>query len=764
MRHLVCGVALVLCWTSLAYPGQHVFQGRLLEDALRVLQRAGLQLVFSSEIVTPSMRVAAEPRGTTPRQQLDQLLEPHGLKAKAGPGGVILIVRESTSRAARNPPRSPASEVQTGAGDATATGDRPVAYTDSVTVLGWGRDRVDHGVSGTTLDTNALQSGTSILQDDPLDAVHAMPRVTAVDDFRSEFSVRGSPYRQIGVVIDGVATRWLQHAVYGRYDAGSLSMFGSDVIDRVTLQAGAYPRRYGDVLGAQLELSVKEGSRQSARFGGIVGGTSAAFIGEGPIGDEARGSWIAGVRNSFRSWPADRVSPNDVGFAFADAHTKLVYDVSPTQQISVTTLAGRSTVDPADEPLLSPFGEGTTEAALLNIGWQSTLGSHTVIRQRVSIVGQDLWSRAATGQLEGRNTNRALEYQGELLHAIAGGLFEAGAEISRLSGTRDIEAGAPAAGMGAYGTTWANHSTYVNFARDVGRSLSFEVGGRASDSTLVHEGAFTPWTVGAWRVNSAWTITASIGASGQFPDLEMVVGPAGSTNLAPERATHVDVGVEHRLSNGVKWQATLFNRVEHDGVRVPDLQPRLGQDGLIDPPSPDRYLNALHGQSRGIDLLLARERNDGFSGWMSYTAARTRETDTRTHEMFSGDLDQRHAFNAAGVLHIRERSSVGIVFRAASGIPIPGYFDLREGHLVVGEQRNMVRLPLYARLDARVQRTFFSSRHRVTLFGEVLNALNRRNEGVAIGTIQPVTFEAVGYTRTLMSRRASVGLEFDLSR
>src|SRR5262245_41505539 len=332
MRHVVRGVALLLCWASVAYPGQPVFQGRLLEDALRVLQRAGLPLVFSSEIVTPSMRVVAEPRGTTPRQQLDQLLEPHGLKAKAGPGGVILVVREDASRTAHRTTRFPVSE-RKGAADAAPTPDQPVAYTDSVTVMGWRRDRVDRGVSGTTLDTGALQSGTSILQGDALDAVHAMPRVTAVDDFRSEFSVRGSPYRQIGVVIDGVATRWLQHAVYGRYDAGSLSMFAHDAIDRATLQAGAYPRRYGDVLGAQLELGLKEGSRQSTRFAGTVGGTSAAFVGEGPIGDEARGSWIAGVRNSFRSWPVDRASPNDVGFAFADAHTKLVYDVSPTQQI-----------------------------------------------------------------------------------------------------------------------------------------------------------------------------------------------------------------------------------------------------------------------------------------------------------------------------------------------------------------------------------------------------------------------------------------------
>ena len=102
-------------------------------------------------------------------------------------------------------------------------------------------DRVDIGVSGTTIDGSALHASRSVLQSDGLDAVHAMPRVVAVDDFRGDFSVRGSPYRQIGVVIDGVATPWLQHTVYGRNDAGSLSMFGSDILDRATLVAGAYP-------------------------------------------------------------------------------------------------------------------------------------------------------------------------------------------------------------------------------------------------------------------------------------------------------------------------------------------------------------------------------------------------------------------------------------------------------------------------------------------------------------------------------------------
>jgi hypothetical protein len=43
------------------------------------------------------------------------------------------------------------------------------------------------------------------------------------------------------------------------------------------------------------------------------------------------------------------------------------------------------------------------------------------------------------------------------------------------------------------------------------------------------------------------------------------------------------------------------------------------------------------------------------------------------------------------------------------------------------ESRNTLRLPAYARLDVRADRTFTWSRRRVTLFAEVANALNRRN-------------------------------------
>ena len=72
----------------LAQTAQEPFLGRSLADALRALQARGLRIVFTSVTVTPDLRVETEPRAQTPRQQLDELLAPHGLKAQDGPGGV----------------------------------------------------------------------------------------------------------------------------------------------------------------------------------------------------------------------------------------------------------------------------------------------------------------------------------------------------------------------------------------------------------------------------------------------------------------------------------------------------------------------------------------------------------------------------------------------------------------------------------------------------------------------------------------------------
>jgi hypothetical protein len=751
MRHVACGIVLLLlCFANIAAAESPRFAGRGLDDALRLLQRQGLPIVFSSEIVTPDMRVAAEPHSTTPRQQLEELLAAHGLAATAGPGGTILVVRARLPAARRLPGHS-----HSAAPDAPREhSDRASAaapYADLITVRGLA-GRVNPGPSAVAFDTRTIDAASSPVGSDGLEAVRAMPGVEAFDDARSDFSVRGSPYRQIGTVIDGVPTRWLQHAVYGRNDAGSLSMFGSDVLERATLQAGAYPRIYDDTLGAQLELTLREGSREATRFAGSAGGWNAAVMGEGPIAS-GRGSWIAEVRNSYRAWPPRRLSQNDVGFAFADAHAKLAYDLSPAEQITVTALAGRSAADTPDEPLVGTLASGDNRAGLITIGLRSTFGSQTVVQQRLFLVGQELESTLTTGQLAGRSSNRALGYRGEVLRAVFGGLLHAGAEVSRLSGTR-AWLGRP---QDVPRVAWTTHAAYVDFARTVS-AFTFEGGLRASDSTLVHHGAVTPWVLGAWEFRPGWTLNASVGTSRQYPDLDVLVGAASASDLVPEQATHVDVGVAQELP-GVRWRVTLFSRTEDHVLRAWSGESPTAAS--VDPAGPVGYVNSLESRARGIEVVVAPRNTGKLSGWISYTCAAARQTDAFTRESFWSDVDRRHAFTAVGRFRIGAQTSAGFVLRAASGVPFPAYINLRD-EPAVGEGHTISRLPPYMRLDARIQRTYFSGSHGVTVFGEVLNALDRHNS-VVYRSIQPASSDA-SRTATGPSRRVSVGIEFALWR
>src|SRR5262245_22971042 len=74
--------------------------GKPLGDVLRQFQEQGLPVIFSSELVLPQMRVTSEPKATRPEDALVEILRPHGLAVRPGPGGRLIVVRASRPQAA----------------------------------------------------------------------------------------------------------------------------------------------------------------------------------------------------------------------------------------------------------------------------------------------------------------------------------------------------------------------------------------------------------------------------------------------------------------------------------------------------------------------------------------------------------------------------------------------------------------------------------------------------------------------------------------
>ena len=98
-RSLAClGAGLLLVLAGSVLPAQASsspadWVGRPLAEALRDLQQQGVNIIFSSDLVTDDMIVRQEPRNGSLDHLLDRLLGPHGLEAEIGPRGTVLVVR-----------------------------------------------------------------------------------------------------------------------------------------------------------------------------------------------------------------------------------------------------------------------------------------------------------------------------------------------------------------------------------------------------------------------------------------------------------------------------------------------------------------------------------------------------------------------------------------------------------------------------------------------------------------------------------------------
>ena len=581
-------------------------------------------------------------------------------------------------------------------------------------------------------------------------------------------SVRGSAYRHAGVVVDGVVAPWLQHAALGRGDTGTMTMLRGDVVQEATLLVGAYPRRDGSQLGPQLNLTLREGSRTARQFRLGVSGTTATLTAEGPLGGSARGSWLVGLRNSHAEWPVGRDDHQSTVFGFRDVQSKLVYDVRPDQEVSLTAVAGVSNVE-RDDPNPFTLADGVNRAAMVSVAWRSVLGSRTVVTQRISSLTHEFLNRDQTSQPSSGGANAAYAYRMDVSRALFGGVVDAGVQVRRVQGSRHDQiwraSDSVATTIHDLESSWLERSGHVSLRRSVGLGVTLDGGVRVGDSTLVQRRAVDPWLRAEWAAGPRWLVHGSTGAMHQFPALEHLQGWAGATELRPERATYADLGIGQRLSSSVRWDATVFLRRERDALREPGLHLRLvdgvlgrvddGLDGVV-----HRFENGLSGSARGVELKIERS-HAAFSGWVGYAYGVARYTDAARDETYPADFDQRHAINASALVALPREIRAGLTFRGGTNFPVPGYFVTRAGHLFAGDERNQVRLPAYARLDVRAERTFRYAGRRFTLFGEALNMLNRANVGLADGVIMRDSGEALGFTERLFPRLVTGGVRFD---
>jgi hypothetical protein len=622
------------------------------------------------------------------------------------------------------------------------------AYQEVVTVAGSVKDDADGAPGGSVLHGRDLQALRGVMLDDPLRAVQALPSATSTDDFHSEFSVRGSSFRHLGLAIDGIPAPYLIHSIHEVMDGGSITMVNSEALGAASLRPGSYPQRLGRRLGAQIDLTTRDGSRDGVHGRVGLSGTSANAIGEGPFAG-GRGTWVASVRRSYLDFLLDRIDPEGhFGFGFSDALGKVTFDVNPRHQLKVLTVAGRSLFDEEPDDLgVNDEAQARSRAWLTAATWRYTPASRLALSQSLYVTGMAFTNVNKHDVLLDRGRARDVGWRADVTFAPRDGVIaDFGGDVVRSTSSRarhrTFDGATEPVTLTHYSAAGRAASAYAQLSVRAGRA-TLSPGGRVDHWHASNTTTSSPWLTGDWAITSTTQLRGGAGIYRQFPDLTMLNGLNGNPALRPERATHADLGIVQTFHRSVTLHVTGYRRVERDVVRIPDAEPRRLADGTTvlgrgDTP----WSNRLTGRAHGVEAVLRRDAPDRLSGWMAYAYSTHRYHDEVTGERFWSDYDQRHTVSAYALYRLSNRSTLGAKLRYGSNYPITGYVGRQsfspdapplfggERPLFFGlaDRRNTLRLPAYARLDLRADRAVALWGRRATLFVEVANVLNRRNE------------------------------------
>ena len=343
----------LLCWWIVAAlfvsaasgqePTRAQYAGLTLTEALLDLQQRGLRILFTSEVVTPGMRVTTEPTADSEREILRQLLDPHGLMAQEGPRDSVVVVTKPVDpavtgirgsiqgRASGRPLANvqvliPGTDLETVSAEdggfllpAVPPGEHPLEARQPGFVVER-RDAVPV-VSGRFTDLSfelvpadvpldeivVIPSRISLLRFDPAavmsfdqDEILALPHLgdelfraftllpgVSGNELSASFHIRGGRSDEVLVMLDQLE---LFEPFHLRDFSDAQSIIAPRAIAEVDLILGGFPARFGDRMGGVLDMKTESPIAGRRKHLGVSILTAQAG-GAGTFGD-GKGDWL----------------------------------------------------------------------------------------------------------------------------------------------------------------------------------------------------------------------------------------------------------------------------------------------------------------------------------------------------------------------------------------------------------------------------------------------------------------------------------------
>ena len=593
------------------------------------------------------------------------------------------------------------------------------------------------------LDITTIKSMPTLLGEvEIIRSLQLLPGVNSVGEGATGFNVRGGSIDQNLILLDEAPVYNSSHLF------GFFSVFNPDAVKDVKLYKGGIPSRYGGRLSSILDVRMKEGNKKKLNINGGVGFIFSRLSVEAPIIKD-KSSLIVAARRSYidvLAKPFLSESLNGSELNFYDLTLKTNYDINDKNRLFISGYFGRDNFGFGDqagfnwgnktgtirwnhlfsERLFSnltfyfsdydyqiKFGNDSQNkfdwnASIQNIGVKPEFSFFLKPGNLLKFGGQSILYTFDPGNAVGVSEGEERDFSLPQKYAMENAVYVE----NEIDITTTIKTNY---GLRLSSFTYLGKGTAYEYADGIPGERRYATSATEYDDweSIKTYYNFEPRLSLQMQLSSNNSIKASYNRTTQYIHLvsntiaatPVDVWTPSTNNIRPSTADQVAFGYFQNLNdNTYELSAEVYYKTMNNLVDYID-----GADLLL-----NQFIEGdlIEGEGRAYGIeLMAKKTKGKFSGWLSYTLARTERQTPGINggEWYASRFDQLHNLSLTGFYEINDRwtTSANFAFNTGSPTTFPTTRYTIQGFVVphnANEERNNVRLPNYHRLDLSITR------------------------------------------------------------
>ena len=563
---------------------------------------------------------------------------------------------------------------------------------------------------------------------DVLKSIQLLPGISSLSEGGAGLVIRGGPPGHTLVLLDEAPVYNPSHLM------GFFSIFNSDIIKDVSIYKGGIPAEFGGRASSVIDISMNNGNSKKPGFSGGIGLISSRIVAEAPI-KVGKSSFIISARRTYADVFARLILPehlirDDMKFYFYDVNGKVNMTLNDKNRVYISNYFGKDLFH-LGKDIGTEWGNATTTLRWNHLFNDRVFSNATIAYSRYNygfVFGQNSL-RLRSGIEDIRlaedvtwyiNSENTLKSGLELIshQFLPGELSEdIGSEYSVILKRKSAIEGAAYLQNEQKFTRWltANYGVRLSgfFQTGPGWFYSYTEENELADSVFYNRGeiaypviAFEPRLSVNWETGRSSSLKASYNRLVQYIHLlsnttsgsPTDVWLPSSNNLSPVYSDNYSTGFFMDIKNRMIGASI---EIYYKSIRnATDY--RDGADIVFNEYSESQIMKGI-ARGYGIELFL-RKKDGRFTGWISYTLARTenRINGINNGKWYPAKYDRTHDVSLVANWRLYNRLTLSGVWVYATGnaVTFPsGRYEIGNMAVPYYTERNGYRMPAYHRLD-----------------------------------------------------------------